>query len=61
MLKISQFEICALEICEKFPYKHSETKYVKNWPAIRKLVTSPVNISTILRIKTAKFLGIVFI
>ena len=32
MLKnVSLSEICALEICEKFVYKHSETiEYVKN-------------------------------
>ena len=31
MFKISQFEICALEMCEKFVYKDSETtEYVKN-------------------------------
>ena len=55
MLKISQFEICALEICEKFPYKHSETKYVKNWPTIRKLETSRVISQEFLGLKLRNF------
>ena len=51
-------EICALEICEKFVYKLSETiesTFQENYKL------RGVNNSIILRIKNANFQGIVFI
>ena len=47
------FEICAREICEKFVYKHTQTKRIcsKLFYFLRNFQTSRVNNSRILRIK----------
>ena len=55
-------EICARDMCEKFVYKHSETKkYVKKLAYfLRNSQTSQVNNLRILRIKNAIFSGYCF-
>ena len=56
------FEIYAREICEKFVYKHSETKeYVKISLVLKKLQTSRANNPRILKIKILKFSGYSFL
>ena len=62
-MQLLLFEICALEICEKFVCKHSEAiEYVKKKLAyfLRNLQTSQVKNSRNLRIKNVKFSGYCF-
>ena len=49
-------------MCEKLVYKHSQTiEYAKDLAYfLRNLQTSPVNDTTILRIKNSKFSGYCF-
>ena len=55
------FELCAPEIYEIFVYKHTETiEYAKNSLPFKKIQTSRINNSRILRIKNAKRLGYCF-
>ena len=58
LLHRSLFEISALQICEMFVHKHTETtEYVKKYNFVKKIQTLRINNSRILRIQKAKFLG----